>query len=166
MISEQTATIALERHELISAKDFDEVLAAVHAGLGRPDFGAFNRQLSALDDWQAFKHAVAKQAGSSGLLIFLELDLGSVVARDPETPHYRIVRIIAGNHVTMESMVRTTPGAGAFAPVTLLIYERDDGVHLRYDTLTSAVYGELSAEAYRHAQDLDASVLSLLRASA
>ncbi len=166
MVTAQTATIALERHEFISDKDFDEVLAALHAGLGRPDFGAFNRQLARLDDWESFKRAVAKQAGSSGLLIFLELDLGSVVARDPEAQHYRIVRIIAGNHVTMESMVRTTPGAGAFAPVTLLIYERDDGVHLRYDALTSAVHGELSVEAYRHAQDLDASVLTLLRASA
>jgi hypothetical protein len=88
------------------------------------------------------------------------------VQRDPDAFAYRVVRVIAGNPVTMESMVRTSPAAGAFAPVTILIFERDDGVHLRYDTLTSAAAGQLSAEALVHAEMLDAAVLSLLRAAA
>jgi uncharacterized protein (DUF302 family) len=165
-VVEQTSTVALERHELISDKPFDEVLAAVHAGLGEVDFAAFQRRLALLGDWNAFQAAVAEQAGSSGLLVFLELDLGSVVARDPAAHGYRVVRVIAGNPVTMESMVRSSPAAGAYAPVTMLVFEREDGVHLRYDTLISAADGQLSAEARQHAAELDDAVLSLLRAAA
>jgi len=166
MVVEQTSTVALHRHEVISDRSFDDVLAAVHGGLGTPDFGALERRLEAIDDWIAYQAVVADQAGSSGLMVFLALDLGSVVQRDPDAFAYRVVRVIAGNPVTMESMVRTSPAAGAFAPVTILIFERDDGVHLRYDTLTSAAAGQLSAEALVHAEMLDAAVLSLLRAAA
>jgi uncharacterized protein (DUF302 family) len=166
MSSDHTSTVALERHEVISDKPFDDVLAAVRSGLGRVDFGAFQRRLASINDWKAFQAAVAEQAGTSGLMVFLELDLGSVVDRDPEAHGYRVVRVIAGNPVTMESMVRTSPAAGAFAPVTMLIFERDDGVHLRYDTLTSAADGELSSDARQHAEALDAAVLSLLHAAA
>jgi uncharacterized protein (DUF302 family) len=166
MVVEQTSTVALHRHEVISDRSFDDVLAAVHAGLGTPDFGALERRLDEIDDWTAYQAVVADQAGPSGLMVFLELDLGSVVQRDPDAFAYRVVRVIAGNPVTMESMVRTSPAAGAFAPVTILIFDREDGVHLRYDTLTSAAAGQLSAEALVHAEMLDAAVLSLLRAAA
>jgi uncharacterized protein (DUF302 family) len=165
MSDSHVSVVALERHELVSDKPFDDVLAAVHSGLGRPNFGEFEEHLAHLTDWDTFKTAVADQAGSSGLLVFLELDLGSVVDRDPDAVGFRAVRVIAGNPVTMESMVRTSPAAGAFAPVTILIFERDDGVHLRYDTLMSGTDGELTDEAREHASALDNAVLALLQAA-
>ena len=155
-------TVALDRHEYVSTAGFDEIHAAVLAGLGRPDFAAFVERIDAIGNWDDFKAAVEAQAGSSGLLVFLELDIGSVIVRDPAAAAYRSVRIIAGNPVTMESMTRTTPGAAAFAPVTILVFEAADGVHLRYDTITSAEGGELSAEAAAIAQHLDEAVLTLL----
>lgn len=159
-------TVPVERIEFISQKSFQQVLDGVHGGLGHPQFEQFVRHIAQLNDWEEFMTAVAAEAGSSGLMVFLELDLGGVVARDPEATGFREVRIIAGNPVTMESMVRTSPAAGAFAPVTILIFESADGVHLRYDTLTSAVGSELSAEALVHARKLDTSVTELLRSAA
>jgi uncharacterized protein (DUF302 family) len=157
--------VSLERIEFVSSRPFKSVLDAVHAGLGRPDFAAFAGRIARLADWDEFRRAVAAEAGPSGLMVFLELDLGGVVGKDPEATPFREVRIIAGNPVTMESMVRTSPAAGAFAPVTILLFEAADGIHLRYDTLTSAVRGDLSAEAAEHARDLDDSVIALLSAA-
>ena len=166
MTNVTTVTVAVERIEFLSQKPFQQVLDDVHRGLGHPDFGRFARHIAQLNDWDEFTAAVAAEAGPSGLMVFLELDLGGVVGKDPQATGFREVRIIAGNPVTMESMVRTSPAAGAFAPVTILLFESADGVHVRYDTITSAVGGELSAEARVHARQLDASVIELLRSAA
>jgi uncharacterized protein (DUF302 family) len=162
----ETRTIALRRHEFRSSKPFDDVLTAVRSGLGRPDFAALTAELAACEDWDRYRRMVGGQAGSSGLMIFLELDLGDVVRRDPDTSPARAVRIIAGNPVTMESMVRTTPGAGAFAPVTILLFERDGFTVLRYDTIVSAVGDEWTDQARSVGEHLDRDVLDLLDSAA
>jgi uncharacterized protein (DUF302 family) len=159
-------TVAVERHDLVSRRAFHDVLSRVRAGLGTPDFPALAARLAGIADWAEFRRVVAAQAGSSGLMVFLELDLGGVVARDPEAEGFRSVRLIAGNPVTMESMVRTTPQAGAAAPVTILVFERPDGVHLRYDTAASIAGPELTEEARHRAAELDRAVLALLRSAA
>jgi hypothetical protein len=66
----------------------------------------------------------------------------------------------------MKEMAKHVPDAGSYAPVTVLIDERDDGVHLSYDRMTgfSAPYG--NADASVVARDLDVKVENLLRESA
>jgi uncharacterized protein (DUF302 family) len=98
----------------------------------------------------------------AGLIVFLELDLGAVLDLDPQASGYKILRIIAGDPVTMGRMTRSTPAAGAFAPITVLVYEASDGVRIRYDTLTSAVGLELTDDAAAIARKLDEAVLDLL----
>jgi hypothetical protein len=63
-------------------------------------------------------------------------------------------------------MVKSVPDAGSYAPVTILIDERSDGVHLSYDTMASylAPYG--NPDALKVARDLDAKVEVLLAAAA
>jgi uncharacterized protein (DUF302 family) len=161
-----TRTIALRRHEFRTSTPFDDVLAAVRSGLGRPDFAALTAELAEVEDWDRYRRMVGEQSGSSGLMIFLELDLGDVVRRDPDAAAARAVRIIAGNPVTMESMVRTTAGAGAFAPVTILLFERDGLTVLRYDTIVSAVGDEWTEEALSVGEQLDRDVLDLLDSAA
>jgi NADPH:quinone reductase-like Zn-dependent oxidoreductase len=58
------------------------------------------------------------------------------------------------------------PDAGTYAPVTILIDERADGVHISFDRMASylAPYG--NAEALKVARDLDAKVEALLTAAA
>jgi hypothetical protein len=66
----------------------------------------------------------------------------------------------------MKQMVKLTPDAGSYAPVTILIDERTDGVCLSYDTMASflAPYG--NPEALKVARDLDDKVEALLREAA
>jgi hypothetical protein len=47
------------------------------------------------------------------------------------------VRLIMGNPLIMQSMTRLVPDAGSYAPVTVLIDQRPDGVHMSYDEMAS-----------------------------
>jgi hypothetical protein len=66
----------------------------------------------------------------------------------------------------MKQMIEHAPDAGSYAPVTILIDERADGVHLSYDKIASLLAPYGSAEAMKVAQDLDSKVEALLTAAA
>ena len=52
--------------------------------------------------------------------------------------------------------------AGSYAPVTILIDERPEGVHLSYDRMASFLAPYENSEALKVAKDLDAKVEALL----
>jgi hypothetical protein len=62
----------------------------------------------------------------------------------------------------MKEMAKHVPDAGSYAPVTVLVDERSDGVHLSYDRMASflAPYG--NSDALAVARDLDKKVEGLL----
>jgi uncharacterized protein (DUF302 family) len=99
-------------------------------------------------------------------MLFMELDHGAVLRKETGLDKPKIVRFVIGNPLIMKEMAKHVPDAGSYAPVTVLVDERDDGVHLSYDTMTSflAPYGNTEASAV--AQDLDVKVEALLRESA
>jgi len=70
-----------------------------------------------------------------------------------------------GNPLIMKEMAKHVPDAGSYAPVTILVDERPDGVHLSYDNMASllAPYGNPKALAVT--RDLDSKIESLLRES-
>ena len=63
----------------------------------------------------------------------------------------------------MKEMVRHVPDAGSYAPVTILVDERPDGVHVSYDKTESYLQPYGSSEALTVARNLDAKILGLLR---
>ena len=66
----------------------------------------------------------------------------------------------------MKEMVRHAPDAGSYAPVTVLVDERPDGVHLSYDRMASLLAPSGNPEALAVARDLDAKIENLLQESA
>ena len=66
----------------------------------------------------------------------------------------------------MMAMARHIHDAGSYAPVTLLVDERDGAVRLSYDTMASFLgsYGE--PVALRVARELDAKVEALMTSAA
>ena len=58
------------------------------------------------------------------------------------------------------------PMPDRYAPVTILIYERSDGVHLSYDRMASFLAPYENAAALNVAKDLDAKVEALLASAA
>src|ERR1700678_1722035 len=76
---------------------------------------------------------------------------------------HRLVRLIAGNPVTMGEMTRHVADAGSYAPVTILVEEMPGGAtRVAYDTVASAIAPYRDAAASQVAQGLDAEVLELL----
>src|ERR1700676_2870626 len=57
------------------------------------------------------------------------------------------------------------PEAGSYAPVTVLVDERGDGVHLSYDRMASLLAPYGSMDAIDVARDLDSKIESLLQSS-
>ena len=76
------------------------------------------------------------------------------------------MRLLVGNPLTMRKMVKFVHDAGSYAPVTLLIDERPDGVHISYDRMTTFIASYGNAEAIRVAESLDRTVQTLLLTAA
>lgn len=71
-----------------------------------------------------------------------------------------------GNLLIMQSMARHVPDAGSYTPVTVLIDERADGVHLSYDAMARLLAPYENPEALQVARDLDDKVRELLAEAA
>jgi len=117
--------------------------------------------------YQQFSSLVDQAQGRAGLMRFWQLDLDNALTLDPEALDWtgrRLVRLIAGNPVTMGQMTRHVADAGSYAPVTILIEETPDGgTRVAYDSVVSALAPYDNAAASTVAERLDAEVLGLLR---
>jgi hypothetical protein len=155
MASEQVLEVSVRRHVFVSEWPFADVLNGVYSGISQPDIG------------QQFSALTQQAQGSVGLMRFLQLDLDSALTIDPQAPDWagrRLVRLIAGNPVTMGEMARHVADAGSYAPVTILIQEMPGGgTRVAYDTVASELSPYHDAAASEVAQRLDTEVLGLLR---
>ncbi len=157
-----TKTIAVERVTFVSKRTFEEVLGLLDHGIGRPEMGELNRRMNEAATFPEYEAVIHGVVGSADLMEFMRLDLGSALRKDPAAKAYKIVRIIAGNPLIMKQMTEFAPDAGSYAPVTILVYERVDGVHVSYDMMASHLADCGSEKALQVAKDLDAKVLRLL----
>jgi hypothetical protein len=163
--SEQVLDISVRRYVLTSERPFQVVLDGIFGGISQPDIGALFAKLAASTSYAEFTALVRQAQGSAGLMRFLQLDLDTALALDPQARQAgrRLVRLIAGNPVTMGQMTRHLPAAGSYAPVTILIQDLPGGgTQVAYDTVASAIAPYGDAAASQVAERLDTEVLSLL----
>ena len=160
-----TRHLLVRRLSVISPRPFAEVVRRLTATIGRPDMIAFRAALTMAATAGKLEDVVHAAIGASELMEFVRFDQGQVLRKGGgESP--RILRLIVGNPLIMKEMVSAVPDAASYAPITILIDERADGVHLTYDTMASLIapYGNRSALAV--ARDLDAKVECLLETAA
>ena len=158
--------IEMERFSLTTSKPFDEVVAGVNTAIGHPDMAEFGRSTHEARSLAELKSAVEKGLGKTGLMLFMQLDHGAVVRKETGRDIPRIIRFVIGNPLIMKEMARHVPDAGSYAPVTVLVDERPDGVHLSYDRMSSLLAPYGSPDALQVAQDLDNKVEDLLKQAA
>ena len=167
MASEHVLEVVLRRHVLESQRPFASVLDGIFAGISQPDIGALFSKLAASTSYEEFSSLVRQAQGSAGLMRFWQLDLDGGLTLDPQAKVQagrRLVRLIAGNPVTMGQMTRHVPDAGSYAPVTILIQEMPDGgTRVAYDSFASEIAPYRDAAASEVAERLDGEVLGLLR---
>ena len=167
MAAEDVLDVQVRRHVFTSERPFVEIMDGIYGGISQPDIGNLFRELAASTSYEQFSSLVRQAQGSAGLMRFLELRLDAALALDPQAQRIAgrsLVRLIAGNPVTMGEMTRHVPDAGSYAPVTILIEELPGGgTRLAYDSVVSelAIYDDPAAT--QVAGNLDTEVLGLLR---
>src|SRR6476469_10164735 len=154
--------IEVERFTLSSSKPFDEVVAALNSAIGHPDMAEFWKSTHQAQSDAELQSTIEKGLGRTGLMLFGEFDHGAVVRSGTGHATPKMIRFVIGNPLIMREMAKHVPDAGSYAPVTVLVDERADGVHLSYDKMTSllAPYGD--REAIAVARNLDSKIENLL----
>jgi uncharacterized protein (DUF302 family) len=122
--------------------------------------------VGAAKSWPELEAVVNGVIGPSGFMEFARFNLGQILAKEHGESAPKILRFVVGNPLIMKQMAEHVPDAASYAPVTVLIDERNDGVHLSYDLMASylAPYGNLAA--LNVARALDAKVEALLTSAA
>src|SRR5271155_1258856 len=154
--------VEMERLTVISTRPFDDVVAAIRNSVGNPNMAAFGRAVKDAESSAGLDAAVRPGLGPTGLMLFVEFDHGMVVRKGTEHHAAKIIRLVIGNPLIMKEMAKYVPDAGAYAPVTVLVDERSDGVHVSYDRMASLLAPYRNSEALTVARDLDKKVETLL----
>jgi uncharacterized protein (DUF302 family) len=155
--------IEVERFSLVTSKGFDDVVAALNAAIGHPDIAEFWRSTHQTRSLTELESTIQKAVGKAGLMLFAEFDHGAIVRKETGRDTPRIIRFVIGNPLIMKEMARHVPDAGSYAPVTVLVDERTDGVHLSYDRMASLLAPYENPHALEVARNLDMKVEELLR---
>jgi uncharacterized protein (DUF302 family) len=158
--------IEVERFSITTSKPFDAVVAALKAGVGRLDLVAFADASRSSGTFAELEEVINRDMGKTHLMLFLEFDHGAVLRKETGSNKPKMVRLVIGNPLVMKEMAKHVPEAGSYAPVTVLVDEREDGVHLSYDKMVSflAPYGNREALAVAH--DLDHKIEKLINDAA
>ena len=166
MASKSIKKLEIERFSLTSSRPFDAVVAALKAGVGRLDLAAFAQASHSAGTFSELEKVIGRDMGKTGLMLFLELDHGAVLRKETGGDKPKMVRLVIGNPLVMKEMVKHVPDAGSYAPITVLVDERSDGVHLSYDRMVSFLRSYGNAEAAKVAQELDVKVEALIASAA
>lgn len=155
-----------KRITVVSARPFEEVLERFHSLVGHPEIRKFSQDMRRAASGEELEQIVEANVSEAGLMEFFRLDLGDVVQKRFGEKAGRAVRILVGNPVTMSSMAIHTPDVGSYAPVTILVDEREDGVHLSYDAMENFLSGYENEAALAIARDLDRKVIYVIEQAA
>jgi uncharacterized protein (DUF302 family) len=158
--------VQLQRFSVTSSKSFDDVVRDLTATIGRPEMNGFQSRVASARTLADREKVVRGAIGSSGLMEFARFDLDEILHKERGGQGPKILRLVVGNPLIMKEMAKTVPDAASYAPVTILVDERPDGVHLSYDSMASLLAPYGSQEALRVARDLDTKIESLLRRAA
>jgi uncharacterized protein (DUF302 family) len=158
--------VEIDRLSMTSSKSFEAVLAALKAAIGRPDMVEFANAIRNAQTFAELERTADQSLGNTGPMMFMELDQGGILRKEPGLDEPKIVRFLIGNPLIMKEMAKHVPDAGSYAPVTILVDERPDGVHLTYDKMASLFAPYQNAEALAVARNLDSKIETLLRSAA
>jgi uncharacterized protein (DUF302 family) len=161
-----TIEIQVQRLSVVSQRPFDEVMRRLTATIGRPDLKAFHDGVASATTIGELEEVVRHSVGSSDLMEFVRFDSGDVLRKERGGQGPRMLRLVVGNPLIMKEMAKAVPDAASYAPVTILIDERPDGVHISYDSMVSLLAPYRHQDALGLAEDLDTKIEGLLQAAA
>jgi len=158
--------VLVERFSLVSSKPFAQVIASLDAAIGHPDMREFVAKVAGAKSWQELEQVIHGFIGTSGFMEFTRFNMGQILQKEQGAAAPKIVRLVIGNPLVMKQMAEHVHDAASYAPVTILIDERGDGVHISYDRMASYLAPYANLAALKVAQDLDTRVEALLSTAA
>jgi uncharacterized protein (DUF302 family) len=158
--------VEIERISVESSKPFDLIITTLEAAVGHPDMTEFFRDTNSARSFEELEGVVRRGLGRTELMIFMKLDHGAFLRKESGLDRPRIVRYLIGNPLIMKEMAKHVDDAGSYAPVTILVAERGDVVHLSYDRMASFLAPYENEEALIVAKDLDSRIEALLEEAA
>ncbi len=157
--------VSVQRFSVVSRNPFEGVVAKLSATIGHPDMSKFPKDVTTSKTFAELEQVIHKAIGPSGLMEFARFNIGEILRKESGAERPHILRLVVGNPRIMKNMAVHVPDAASYAPVTILIDERADGVHLSYDRMASYLASYGSTEALKVARDLDSKIEALLLAS-
>ena len=158
--------VQVRRFSVVSSRPFEDIVSRLTATIGHPDMNAFHKAIAATTTVADLEEVVEGALGSSDLMEFVRFDAGEVLRKERGGQGPKILRLVVGNPIIMKEMAKTVPDAASYAPLTILVDERADGVHLSYDSMASLIAPYGSQPALAVARNLDAKIECLLESAA
>jgi hypothetical protein len=160
-----TIEVQIRRFSIVSGKPFEEIVRRLTATIGCSDMPVFHGAVAAATIAD-MGEVVRPEIGASDLMEFIRFDVGGVPRKERVGDRPRMLRLVVGNPLIMNEMVKTVPDAASHAPVTILVDECADGVHLSYDSMASLIAPYGCEAALAVARDLDMKIETLLKTAA
>jgi uncharacterized protein (DUF302 family) len=154
--------LKVQRFSLTSSKSFQDVIAVIDSSIGHPDMKVFFGETAAAKTHIDLEKLVERAVGPSGLMEFMRFNMGGILRKYPGAKAGSSIRLLIGNPVVMKQMAEHVPDAASYAPVTVLVDERSEGVCLSYDRMASFLAPYENSEALRIARDLDSKIEKIL----
>lgn len=155
--------VEIERLSMASSKSFESGAAALKAAVGRLDMVKFTKAPKEARTFAELEKIIRQDIGKTGLMLFLEFDHGAVLRKESGLDAPKVVHLVIGNPLPVKEMASHFPDGGSYAPATVLVDERQDGVHLSYDRMASFLAPYSNAGALAVARNLDLKIEALIR---
>ena len=158
-------TVEVERFSLTSSRPFDKILAAIKAAVGHPDMVEFAKTTAAAWTFSQFESTVRKgwvrwPDALHGTRPWLRHKESDGWRQTPNGPAHH------GQSAHHAANGKASSGRRSYAPVTVLVDERSDGVHISYDRMVSLLAPYRNSDALAVARDLDKKVETFLSEAA
>lgn len=161
-----TIEFPIRRMCVVSSQPFDDIVRNLTAAIGRPDMTAFHQAIGTAAAMEELEALVQTAIGSSGLMEFARYNAGDILRKERGPAAPQILRLVVGNPLVMKEMVKLVPDAASYAPTTILIDQRTDGVHISYDYMAGFIAPYGSPAALLVAQQLDRKIEALIESTA
>lgn len=82
-----------------------DVVAALKAAVGHPDMGEFMKAINDALTFAELESMVNSGLSRTGLMMFMEFDLGAILRKETGLDTPRIVRFLIGNPLIMKAVI-------------------------------------------------------------
>jgi len=77
-----TRRVEMERFSVVSSKPFQEILASLKSAVGHPGMAEFATATKSARTFAELENVVRNGLGKTGLILFMELDLGAILRKE------------------------------------------------------------------------------------